>query len=94
MAKSRPISLAEKLSKDVIIPCQSVIDGSGEELHPSANMSLLQSKSRLRNPLQLACRQAPPWYTALRQLWIQGSPMGTTYLLQALPTFQNVPTDT
>ena len=68
MAKSRPVSLAENPSKDVIIPCQSVLGASGEESQLSANMNLFQFKSRLRAPMQLACRQAPPWYPALTQL--------------------------
>ena len=69
MANSRPVSLAENPSKDVIIPCQSAIDASGEESHPSANMGLHQN-SRPRDPLQLVRRQAPTGYLGLARLWI------------------------
>ena len=68
MANHRLVSLAENPSKDVIIPCQSVIDASGGESHPSANMGLLHLKYRPRDRLHLACRQAPTWYPGLTQL--------------------------
>ena len=70
MANSRPVSLAENPSRDVIIICQSVIDASGEESHPSADMGLLQSKPRLRDLLHLPCRLASTCYPDLTQLWI------------------------